>query len=204
MSRPTGPRRPGAGRRADSAAGGRADQDLLQLCSELAASGAGEVAEHIRSAIDGRSLDAGSLLSASLSRDQGAIRTGAVHRGLAPDLVWLVAELAVGPFAHALQRAVFANAARTSDSGSQPDDPLMDALHRWQHGYCPACGSWPAMAEVVDGHRTLRCSFLCHRVGTVDLRVRTAPKTANRSSPPRRTRSGRIAASKSAAAAADT
>ena len=77
---------------------------LLQLCGELAASGAGEVAEHIRSAIEGRSLDAGSLLSASLSRDQAAIRTGAVHRGLAPDLVWLVAELAVGPFAHALQR----------------------------------------------------------------------------------------------------
>jgi FdhE protein len=133
---------------------------LLQLCSELAASGAGEVAEHIRSAIDQRSLDAGSLLSASLSRDQAAIRTGAVHRGLAPDLVWLVAELAVGPFAHALQRAVFASATRAPDPDSSPrDDPLADALHRWPHGYCPACGSWPAMAEVVDGHRTLRCSF---------------------------------------------
>jgi FdhE protein len=133
---------------------------LLQMCSELAASGAGEVAEHIRSAIDGRTLDAGSLLSASLSRDQEAIRTGAVHRGLAPDLVWLVAELAVGPFAHALQRAVFASATRAPDPDpSYRDDPLADALHRWHHGYCPACGSWPAMAEVVDGHRVLRCSF---------------------------------------------
>ena len=133
---------------------------LLQLCGELAASGAGEVAEHIRSAIDERRLDAGSLLLASLSRDQAAIRTGAVHRGLAPDLVWLVAELAVGPFAHALQRAIFASASRAPDPTSSPgDDPLADALHRWHHGYCPACGSWPAMAEVVDGHRTLRCSF---------------------------------------------
>jgi FdhE protein len=133
---------------------------LLKLCSELAASGAGEVAEHIRSAIDERSLDAGSLLSASLYRDQAAIRTGAVHRGLAPDLVWLVAELAVGPFAYALQRAVFASATRTPDPDSSPrEDPLTDALHRWHQGYCPACGSWPALAEVVDGHRTLRCSF---------------------------------------------
>ena len=33
------------------------------------------------------------------------------------------------------------------------------ALDDWNHGYCPACGSWPAMAEVVDGHRVLRCSF---------------------------------------------
>jgi FdhE protein len=133
---------------------------LMQLCSELAASGAGEVAAHIRTAIDERRLDAGSLLSASLARDQSAIRTGAVHRGLAPDLVWLVAELAVGPFAHALQRAVFGSAARVAERDSlERREALVDALNRWQHGYCPACGSWPAMAEVVDGHRTLRCSF---------------------------------------------
>src|SRR5436189_2313606 len=37
------------------------------------------------------------LLTASLARNQAAIRTGASHRGLAPDLVWLVAELAVSP-----------------------------------------------------------------------------------------------------------
>ena len=35
---------------------------------------------------DDGSLDAGSLLTASLARDQDAIRTGAAHRGLAPDL----------------------------------------------------------------------------------------------------------------------
>jgi FdhE protein len=133
---------------------------LLNLCGELATGGAGEVAEHIRSAIESRRLDAGSLLAASLSRDQGAIRTGAVHRGLAPDLVWLVAELAVGPFAYALQRAVLATAARTEQAdGGPPDNPVRLALDDWNHGYCPACGSWPAMAEVVSGHRTLCCSF---------------------------------------------
>ena len=124
---------------------------LLTLCSELAAGGAADAAAHIRSAIENGSIEAGSLLSASLSRDQDAIRQGAVHRGLAPDLVWLVAELAVSPFAHALQRTLF--------SAAPPDSPIVAARDGWDHGYCLACGSWPALAEVVGGHRTLRCSF---------------------------------------------
>src|ERR1700686_106470 len=127
---------------------------LISLCGELAAGGAGEVAEHIRSAIESRQLDAGSLLAASLSRDQGAIRSGAAHRGLAPDLGWLVAELAVSPFAHALQRAIFAP--RAVENGLTS---LVAALTSWNRGYCPACGSWPALAEVVGGQRVLRCSF---------------------------------------------
>jgi FdhE protein len=119
---------------------------VLGFCSELSAGGGGAVADHIATAIKNRSLDVGSLLSASLSRDQDAIRTGAAHRGLAPDLVWLVGELAVGPFAYRLLQAFFG-------------DSIAAALDQWNHGYCPACGSWPAMAEVVSGHRTLRCSF---------------------------------------------
>lgn len=120
---------------------------LLRLCDDLGAGGAGLAAEHIRDAITSGQIEPASLLTASLTRDQEAIRTGAAHRGLAPDLVWLVAELAVSPFVHALQRALFAS------------DGLSDALAGWNHGYCPACGSWPALAEVVGGHRTLRCSF---------------------------------------------
>ena len=122
---------------------------LLQLCDALAAGGAGEAAAHIHGAIENGSIEIGSLLTASLTRNQPAIRTGATHRGLAPDLVWLVAELAVGPFVHILQRALFAS----------PGDDLRAALDAWNHGYCPACGSWPAVAEVVGGHRALRCSF---------------------------------------------
>jgi FdhE protein len=124
---------------------------LLQLCSALAAGGAGDAAEHIGSAIDSGSIEPGSLLAASLARHQDAIREGAVHRGLAPDLVWLVAELAVSPFAHALQRALFSHA--------PPDPAIADACTRWDRGYCPACGSWPALAEAVGGRRVLRCSF---------------------------------------------
>jgi formate dehydrogenase maturation protein FdhE len=63
--------------------------------------------------------------------------------------VWLIAELAVSPFTHTLQRLLLHTDAA----------PLAAALEAWNRGYCPACGSWPALAEVVGGHRTLRCSF---------------------------------------------
>jgi len=122
---------------------------LLSLCDALAQGGAGEAAVHIASMIKEGRMDAGTLLNASVSRDQQAIRTGAVHRGLSPDLVWLVAELAASPYVYALQRALFASA----------DETLRAALADWNRGYCAACGSWPALAEVVAGHRVLRCSF---------------------------------------------
>jgi FdhE protein len=125
---------------------------LGRLCEVLADGGAGEAATHIGDAIMNGSIEPGSLLTASLARNQAAIRTGASHRGLAPDLVWLVAELAVSPFVHALQRSLFGHA---RDAGGD----LQPALDGWNRGYCPACGSWPALAEVVGGHRTLRCSF---------------------------------------------
>ena len=122
---------------------------LLQLCDALGSGGAGEAAAHIRGSLDTGRLDAGSLLAASIGRDQTTIRVGALQRGLAPDLVWLVAELATSPYVHALQRALLG-----------VDDPILaPALNTWTPGYCPACGSWPALAEVESGRRTLRCSF---------------------------------------------
>jgi FdhE protein len=126
---------------------------LLNLCDALAAGGAGESADHIKAAITANTMDAGSLLTASLARDQQAIRTGAEHRGLAPDLVWLLAELATSPFAHALQVALL------SPRQDAAGDVLADAMRAWNHGHCAVCGSWPALAEVADSHRVLRCSF---------------------------------------------
>jgi FdhE protein len=123
---------------------------LPRLCDALSSGGASDAADHIREAITSGRIEAGPLLAASLARNQTVIRTGAVHRGLAPDLVWLVAELAVSPFVHILQQRLLADV---------QDESLRHALDRWDHGYCPACGSWPAIAEVVGGHRTLRCSF---------------------------------------------
>ena len=127
---------------------------LLGMCDELARGGAGETAEHIKAAIEESRLDAGSLLTASFNRDQHAIRTGATHRGLSADLVWLVAELAVSPYVHVLQSVLL--------SPAVPDAALSTALTNWTHGYCPACGSWPALAEIHESHRVLRCSFCAH------------------------------------------
>ena len=123
---------------------------LLKLCDALAQGGANEPASHIKEAILNGSMEAGSLLTASLARDQNAIRVGAVHRGLAPDLLWLVAELATTPFAHTLQHLVLDH---------RHDDTFAAACANWSAGYCPACGSWPALAECADSHRVLRCSF---------------------------------------------
>jgi hypothetical protein len=80
---------------------------LVRLCDALGEGGAGDAATHIRDAITGGNIETGSLLTASLTRNQAAIRTGATHRGLAPDLMWLIAELAVSPFVHTLQRILF-------------------------------------------------------------------------------------------------
>jgi FdhE protein len=126
---------------------------LVRLCKALAAGGAGESADHIRTAILETRLDVTSLLTASLARDHEAIRVGATHRGLAPDLVWLVAELAVSPFAWALHREWLSPAAESA---------LADVLARWTAGYCPACGSWPALGETAAGQRVLRCSFCAY------------------------------------------
>jgi FdhE protein len=130
---------------------------LVRLCEELSAGGAAGAADNIKASILETRLDAGSLLSASLSRDQAAIRVGAAHRGLAADLVWLVAELAVSPFAYALQRTLFSSAAIGSPGSGAA--PVAEALAGWTRGFCPACGSWPALAEAAGCRCVLRCSF---------------------------------------------
>jgi FdhE protein len=35
----------------------------------------------------------------------------------------------------------------------------MIALDGWRQGYCPVCGSWPALVETMAEARILRCSF---------------------------------------------
>ena len=37
--------------------------------------------------------------------------------------------------------------------------PLPSALAAWDRGYCPACGSWPALAERIGAAEHLRCSY---------------------------------------------
>jgi FdhE protein len=114
---------------------------LPDLCTALADGGATVSAIHIRDAILDKRIDAGSLLSVSLARNQKAIRTSALHMGLSPDLVWLVGELGSCPLAYHLQTRLSAD----------PDT--------WDRGYCPVCGSWPTFIESHHASRALRCSF---------------------------------------------
>ena len=102
---------------------------LLRLCEELSRGGAGEAGDHIRSAIVETRMDAGSLLTASLARDHKVIRTGGERLGLAADLLWLVAELTVSPFAHALQRTWLDASAR--------EGTLATALAGWDARLLP-------------------------------------------------------------------
>ena len=81
---------------------------VLRACDDLAAAGAGDVARRVRGCLDEGRIDVGSLLIASFDRNQNAIRIKAVHEGIAPDVLWLAAELAVGPAAYVAQRTLFA------------------------------------------------------------------------------------------------
>lgn len=126
---------------------------VLGACDDLAAGGAGDVARRVRRCLDEGRIDIDSLLIASFDRNQNAIRIKAVHEGIASDVLWLTAELAVGPAAYVAQRTLFGPAG----AGTQP--AISGALAAWPHGYCPACGSWPAFGEDLDRSRQLRCSF---------------------------------------------
>jgi FdhE protein len=124
---------------------------LVGLVRALAEGGGGEATLAIRSAIDEGRVDVAALLTLALRREQGTLRAFATKAGLGHDLLWLVLDLAVGPFAHALLQILFDQAPN--------DSSLRAALDRWSHGYCPLCGSWPVLVEDLAGIRRLRCSF---------------------------------------------
>lgn len=119
---------------------------LIEFCEALERAGAGASAAHVTAAIRSRRLDAGSLLNASFARADCDIRDGSIQLDLAPDLVWLVAELAVGPYAYFVQQSLI-------------DMLPAGALSTWGRGYCPFCGSWPALAERRADQRAPRCSL---------------------------------------------
>jgi FdhE protein len=127
------------------------------FCQHLANGGAGDVARHVMESFQSGRINRSSLLRSSLARDQKAIHQGATQMGLSPDLVWLVGELSTSPLAFLLQRAMFGEAEASDRQGQ--DGIVRAALVSWDRGYCPACGSWPALAEYVSGLRSLRCSF---------------------------------------------
>jgi FdhE protein len=120
-----------------------------EFCEHLARGGAGEAAAAVGRALDSRALDPAALLSACFGRDQRRVRFMASHAAVSPDLAWLVAEMALAPFAYLLQQ-------RALPSGNPA---ITTALTAWDRGFCPACGSWPAVTEGTAGSHHLRCSF---------------------------------------------
>jgi hypothetical protein len=139
---------------------------LPELCNALAECGAGDSAVHIRDAIVAKAIDADSLLSVSLARNQKAIRTSALHMGFSPDLLWLIGELGSAPLAHHLSASIVHRPSSSDDRQTPIDDgrsPIDDGRSpiddHWDRGYCPCCGSWPVFIEAQDGAHTLRCSY---------------------------------------------
>ncbi|HUR33989.1 MAG TPA: formate dehydrogenase accessory protein FdhE [Vicinamibacterales bacterium] len=124
---------------------------LVGLVRVLAEGGGGEATLAIRSAVEASQLDVAALLTLALRREQAALRAFATRSGLGHDLLWLVLDLAVAPYAHALLGSAFGAATEAS--------PLRVALDSWSHGYCPLCGSWPALVEALGRTRRLRCSL---------------------------------------------
>ena len=134
-------------------------KDILPpLCTALAECGAGESALHIRDAIAATAIDADSLLSVSLARNQKAIRTSALHMGFSPDLVWLLGELGSAPLAHHLSAGLNEKGVGRGFHDVREKTPP-DPFFGWDRGYCPFCGSWPAFIEAHRGAHTLRCSY---------------------------------------------
>ncbi|MGE3405142.1 MAG: formate dehydrogenase accessory protein FdhE [Vicinamibacterales bacterium] len=124
---------------------------LRDFCERLAAGRTEQTARAIQAAFDGP-LQPAAVISACFGRNQTQVRALAQHAGVAADVLWLIAELAVAPLAHLLQCQLFDGAATAGAA-------LADALAAWDRGFCPACGSWPALLEAHDEGHTLRCSF---------------------------------------------
>jgi FdhE protein len=88
-------------------------------------------------------VDAGPLLEHALNGDSEVIARVAMERGYDPDALARLLELALQPV---LWEAASRCAALTD-------------VDRWDRGYCPVCGAWPALAELVgaEKRRVLRC-----------------------------------------------
>ena len=123
---------------------------LAGFCTDLGRGAAGDPAGRLAQVLNEGAIDDASLVSASLGRQQEAIRVKAFQVSVSPDLLWLVAELVAAPLANRLQDELRAGLESNGTHG-------LDRV--WTQGFCPACGSWPALVEVRDNRHCARCSF---------------------------------------------
>jgi hypothetical protein len=131
---------------------------VRDFCERLRTGATEEAAAGLVHAFDEGRLAPAAVLSACFGRDQMRIRFMAQHAAVSPDLLWLVLELALAPFTHLLQIRTLSTSTSPGPGRLRGAEKLHEALARWDHGFCPVCGSWPALIEAADGH-VLRCSF---------------------------------------------
>jgi hypothetical protein len=108
-------------------------------------------ARRVADALGARTVDPARVLALVYQRDQDGVGQLAAEHALVVDMLWLLGDLVIAPIVHLQQRAALREA--------EPASPVREGLERWDHGYCPACGSWPALAEIFFGERLLRCAF---------------------------------------------
>jgi FdhE protein len=124
---------------------------LRDFAEVLYEGGAGEAALHIVEALDGGRVSTSSWLAAAFTRDADVLQGGSVETGLSLGLLWLIGDLAIAPWSARLSAALETRAAQ--------EPALQQALDGWERGYCPACGSWPAMGSESGKSWDLRCSL---------------------------------------------
>lgn len=117
--------------------------DLLLRRLMAAAGEAGPEGIPLRAAARAEGLDALAVLEASVNGDESRLGALAGELGIEPDALGTAANLAAMPLLQALRRR-FAPAVEP----------------RWGEGWCPVCGSWPALAEQrgLERTRRLRCA----------------------------------------------
>ncbi len=117
---------------------------MRDACDALGTTSLAGEARQVADALAARTLDATALVGAVFARDQRSARLMARGAGVAYELVWLVADNALAPFAHLMMRRV----------------PGADTWSGWTGGgRCPACFTWPVGAEALGGSHVLRCAF---------------------------------------------
>jgi Protein involved in formate dehydrogenase formation len=124
---------------------------MADLARDIAAVSGYHAASRVADALSAGTLDIAALLAHVYQRDQDAVGQMAADQHLVVDLLWLVGDLVAAPVVHVQQLMALRDVV--------PDSPVREALERWDQGYCPACGSWPALAQFFLGERLLRCAF---------------------------------------------
>lgn len=99
--------------------------------------------QHSAEILAGAPIDVAPLLGPALDGDRASIEREALRLRLDPAALGQIVDLALQPF---LWQATTQLAALTD-------------IDRWERGYCPVCGAWPGLAELVgpEKKRLLRC-----------------------------------------------